>query len=709
MMNKKTDNEELIAHREVLEADIQTMQQEKEKLEAKLKQYNQEFRKGKHLTDSLKRTKRRMLSFIRSIPAYLLGKRNPKQLYSRAYKLKDASNKLKKYKSYLYNQGFEDRALADLQGLFHETTNQYLRKAVAWELSLWYANKLDAETAELTLYYSEIALERETRQEFRRKGIILQAEALDLLGNQTEGKRLLEHALKKQEHPDLYLALANLEKDISVRIKAINEALEMYQLAPIKLSSGSDKSLYDRLTTKQLEETVMSGPKVTVIIPAYNAEEGIRIAIESLQKQAYRNLEILAVDDCSTDDTARVIKEYAEQDPRIRYLAAPVNGGPYIARNIALQQASGELITINDGDDWSHPEKIAIQVKDFIENPERIANTSEHARITETLKLYRRGMPGQYIFSNMSSLMFRREAVLKKAGYWDSLRFAADSEFQKRLIKIFGEDRISDLKTGPLSFPMQSASSLTGSSAFGYNGYLKGIRKEYAESQTWFHKHAASLYIPYPQTERPFPVPEPMWPNREVKVNGERKFDFVIVCDLRKEIETHLARFIEHIKKQKKKIGLVQMGTYELKVNQKIHPSIREYIDGESIQMLVYGESIRCAILIVNNPAIFAEQQQYIPEITARAIHVIVPHAPNDGKISYLMRPCARNIERYGKTTSTWFPLTNEIREKLLENHLRELRSIRLSKENWLKGNISETVIADYIEDWHTEENLYEL
>lgn len=708
MMTKNSNYEELKTYQEILDADIDKKRQELEKLEVEFAQVEQEFRKAKHLTDSLRRVRRKIISFTRSIPAYLLGRRNVKQLYSKSYKLKDASNKLKIYKSYLYHYGFEEKVLADLQSLFHETSNDYLRKAVAWELSLWYANKLNKETAPLTLHYLEVALGRETRTEFIRKGIILQAEALDLLGNQADGKELILQTLRKQQHPDLYLALANLEDEIPARIKALNEALKMYQLAPIELAPETDLPLYGRLTTQQLEQTDKNGPKVTVIIPAFNAETAIHIAIESLLKQTYRNLEIIVVDDCSTDQTARVIKEYTKRDSRVQFLSTKENGGPYIARNLALQKASGELVTINDADDWSHPEKIAIQVKDFLENPDRIANTSEHARVTEELKFYRRGMPGQYIFSNMSSLMFKKDPVLHRAGYWDSLRFAADSEFKKRLIKIFGTEKVIDLRTGPLSFPMQSANSLTGSSAFGYNGHLKGIRKEYAESQGWFHHHAASLYIPYPQTERPFPVPEPMLPQREP--NGERKVDFVVVSDFREEMEAHLGRFLKQMKERNKRVGLVQMGVYDLKAKQQIHPSVREYIDGHNIQMLVYGESINCDILLVNQPGIFSEEQKYIPEVTAKAIHVIVTQTPKDAKVKYGLRHCARKIERYGKTIrSTWYPLNHEVREDLLENHLRELRSIRLSKNNWFKDDLTETAIADYIEDWQTEQNQYQL
>lgn len=60
--------------------------------------------------------------------------------------------------------------------------------------------------------------------------------------------------------------------------------------------------------------------------------------------------------------------------------------------------------------------------------PKLAANMSQQARATSELLFHRRGNPGHYVFDNMSSLMFRREPVLQKLGYWDSVRFGADSE-----------------------------------------------------------------------------------------------------------------------------------------------------------------------------------------------------------------------------------------------------------------------------------------
>src|SRR5699024_11167570 len=147
------------------------------------------------------------------------------------------------------------------------------------------------------------------------------------------------------------------------------------------------------------------------------------IAIESIVKQTWQNLELLIVDDCSTDDTLEIAESYAKKDKRIKVFSTPENSGPYIARNIALGEATGDFITVNDADDWSHEKKLEIQVNHLRANPTVIANTSAHARLTEQLTLYRRGTPGRYIFPNMSSIMFRREEVVEKLGYWDSVRF----------------------------------------------------------------------------------------------------------------------------------------------------------------------------------------------------------------------------------------------------------------------------------------------
>jgi len=527
--------------------------------------------------------------------------------------------KLKALKHHLYNLGFTDQALKDMQKFQVETENNEIKRLISWEMSLWHANKNTVEGAKEAIKYLPEAAEGEKSADQQRRIVIVTAECLGRLAHKEHAAELLEKQLDKAPHPDLYLALANLEENIEERMKIINKAFEMYKLKPVGFKTDYSTATYDDLITLSSDQghKVHDGPKVSVILPAFKAEFGIRVAIESILSQSWQNIELLVVDDCSPDGTVETIGEYAEKDSRVKLLSTPKNSGPYTARNIAMKEASGEFITINDADDWSHEQKIETQVRHLMENDKVIANTSEHARLTEELTLYRRGTPGKYIFPNMSSIMFRKNEVLDKVGYWDSVRFAADGEFKRRLIREFGQKAYVDLKSGPLSLPRQSVSSLTGSSAFGYDGFFMGVRKEYVESLEYHHDRADNLYYAYPQVTRPFPVPEPMWPEREEKAEGWRYFDVVLAGDFREKSTRYLYK-INQLKKEYKRIGLVQLYEYNLDFQSDIAQNIRNAVDGRSVQMLVHGEKIKAGILIMTEPELLLTWQKYRPEIIAK-------------------------------------------------------------------------------------------
>lgn len=89
---------------------------------------------------------------------------------------------------------------------------------------------------------------------------------------------------------------------------------------------------------------------VSVIIPTYNVEAYIKETIQSVLNQTYQNFEIIIVDDCSTDGTVNVIKQF--QDTRINLFLNEKNSGPSYSRNKAINLAKGEWIAILDSDDW---------------------------------------------------------------------------------------------------------------------------------------------------------------------------------------------------------------------------------------------------------------------------------------------------------------------------------------------------------------------
>lgn len=104
----------------------------------------------------------------------------------------------------------------------------------------------------------------------------------------------------------------------------------------------------------------MSAPTVSVVMAAYNGARLIEETLASVSRQTLRDFEVIVVDDRSTDDTRAVVAAY--DDPRVRLIALPENGGPVRARNHALAHARGRYIAALDQDDLCHPERFARQV-----------------------------------------------------------------------------------------------------------------------------------------------------------------------------------------------------------------------------------------------------------------------------------------------------------------------------------------------------------
>jgi glycosyltransferase involved in cell wall biosynthesis len=104
----------------------------------------------------------------------------------------------------------------------------------------------------------------------------------------------------------------------------------------------------------------MSGaPRVSVVMPAYNAGRYIREAVASVLGQTEGDLELVVVDDGSTDDTAAIAATLGAADPRVRLVQQPNSGKPAIARNRGIRESRGEIVCFLDADDVWRPEKLA--------------------------------------------------------------------------------------------------------------------------------------------------------------------------------------------------------------------------------------------------------------------------------------------------------------------------------------------------------------
>jgi len=171
--------------------------------------------------------------------------------------------------------------------------------------------------------------------------------------------------------------------------------------------------------------------KISVIIPAFQAEGTLPGTLRSVLAQTHRDLEVLVVDDGSTDDTRAVAERFAAQDPRVRVLGQ-ANAGVAMARNLAIDEASGAFIAPIDADDLWHPRKLEMQLARFavggarlglvynwyraVDAHDRVKLTSASPRV-EGMCLHRH--LGYNFISNGSTPLIRRESL---AG----LRYNAD-------------------------------------------------------------------------------------------------------------------------------------------------------------------------------------------------------------------------------------------------------------------------------------------
>lgn len=95
---------------------------------------------------------------------------------------------------------------------------------------------------------------------------------------------------------------------------------------------------------------------VSIIIPMYNREKTIKMAVESILEQTCQDFELIIVDDCSTDRSVEIVKNI--DDDRIRLIISEKNGGACAARNIGIENAQGEFIAFQDSDDFWHADKL---------------------------------------------------------------------------------------------------------------------------------------------------------------------------------------------------------------------------------------------------------------------------------------------------------------------------------------------------------------
>src|SRR5512138_1536925 len=108
---------------------------------------------------------------------------------------------------------------------------------------------------------------------------------------------------------------------------------------------------------------------ISVIIPVYNALPFLTDAIDSVLAQTHSDLELIVVDDVSTDGSLAVAESYIGRDARVRVIRQSTNGGSSATRNRGAEEAKGDWLAFLDNDDISHPRRLELQLQAADEDP----------------------------------------------------------------------------------------------------------------------------------------------------------------------------------------------------------------------------------------------------------------------------------------------------------------------------------------------------
>ncbi|NDL70381.1 glycosyltransferase [Vreelandella alkaliphila] len=303
------------------------------------------------------------------------------------------------------------------------------------------------------------------------------------------------------------LQLASVDLPLEQRLAPLNQWLAKRKLVPL-LPVESRRGLGQLKTRRVRTKVRRRMPLVSVVVPAYNAENTITVALKSLLAQSWPNIEIIVVDDASTDGTAKRVEKRARLEPKLTLIRHEKNQGAYSARNTGVKAARGAFVTVHDSDDWSHPQKIERQVLALIQRANAMATQSFWVRVDEHLRpLGPWHLCTDWLEPNPASVMVRRE-VFDTLGLWDEVAVAADNEFVERLQKHYGVDALFKVAADvPLAFSLVQAASLTQRKTTHVRTIHCGVRHLYHQAAAWWRKRQVVPVMSNQGQRRLFPTP----------------------------------------------------------------------------------------------------------------------------------------------------------------------------------------------------------
>ncbi len=534
--------------------------------------------------------------------------------------------------------GFAGLALPDMQAALNSGSgyDDASKAFAAFVLGRWYALHEDWKRAVDTLRM----IRRFDINSYRSKKCkVLLVQCLIHNGEFEKAREIIDFALSNGPDGDFALAQSNLlqiEEGAAAteRLAGINTIYRAHGLHEISLEDPDRGFMFDNLHQQIPPKISVDGPTVSILMPVYNAGAFIDVALRSLLAQTWKNIEIIAVDDCSSDNSWDRLQVWATKYPRLKVFRTDQNMGAYPTRNRALELSSGEFITVHDSDDWSHPQMIEMQMRAMDANPNIKVSCSNMARVYPDMTFILRPQRGNLEFvhrSYPSILIARRD--LEGLGRWDGVSANADDEFVQRARTAWGVDAVVDIMpTVPLSFFLIHENSLTQQKGTSLNSLTFGIRKEYGRQAAYWRKtrtqggKLAGLSLERTSLKSPFPIPKGLAPKNWEKNND---YDILLITDMSLLGGTRRCNegYIEAAADMGLRIGLFHWPRYDMRLTE-VADEYLELSYRDNVDILVREDQVNCKTVLIHHPPILKYRIDALPDIITQNVFILVNQSP---------------------------------------------------------------------------------
>lgn len=546
--------------------------------------------------------------------------------------------------------GFSRDALPALETLARSPDDREAATA-ALALARWHGAHGDFDAA---LAHIRLMRDRHPAARRDRRQGMLEALFLGRLGRGAEARARLDGPGTGRRSDSSHILLRASSWTATEPDRALAELNRLYRrhgLAELARRDPAAPLSLDNL--RGLAAPRPGGPLVTIIVPLWNAAATLRTSLLSLAEQSHENLEILVVDDASTDAGPDIAADIARADPRFRLIRQAENAGPYIARNRALTEARGVFVTVQDADDWSHPDRVATHLS----KPDAAFTFSDWVRVGDALDIRGPWRPSPTLTSrNYASLLIRR-ALIERIGPWDQARFAADREFADRARHILGRE--TALLTGcPLAFGRDSGASLTRTAATHAATLHHGIRRDYHEAATLWHRTLRPLpgpgLFPAPLAIRPRPAN----PRHDLLLIGDFNFQGGTQKSALNMLAASRAASLS--------TALLHYRRYDQDVTAPLNPDVRRFAWDKDIRVVAPGERVTARTVVLSYPPILDHVMDRFPEITHDHLFVVVNQLAERDRagtdIAYDPARVRANLVELLGSEGRWVPISPRVR-----------------------------------------------